>query len=456
MSKNLRILVVGGVAAGPAAAARAARVNPDATVVLYEKSQYISYGTCDLPYFISGEITDADALIMYSPSQFQQEKNVQVHTHQLVEKIRPVQRKIQARDLSTNTLYEDQYDRLILATGSTAIQPFPELNACPNLFTLKTLGDAKRLKNYLTAYQPRHAVILGAGFIGLEMTEALRRIGLQVTLLHRDEWPAPGFEPEIRQLLAKKMSDMGVTCLGNSEVTGFLTDAGRIGVVQTLTASHKADLVLLAWGFAPNTALAKTAGIRLGTSGGIIVDEHLRTSCDGIYACGDCVELKHRLTNRPVWLPLASIAAKTARVAADNAAGRRAVYKGTVGTLGFRFFDLEVARTGLDSAAAGQAGFTPISRTIDSRSHVPLLPGAEKITVTLLADRHSGQLLGGNIIGKAGAALRINPIAIALQQKMTVADFAQADLIYTPPFAPLWDPLLRCANALLKATNTKI
>lgn len=457
MTPPLKIIIVGGVAAGPAAAARARRTNSKAHVILIEQGAHISYGTCDLPYFISGVIREERALIAYTPAQLQQDKGVDVRTRQRVEKIRPAQKKLLIRDLTTNALTEESYSRLILATGSTARQPFPELNDCPNFFTLKTLPDAQNIRAYLHTHQPRRVTILGAGFIALELVETFRHLGLAVTVIHQEELPAPGFEDVTRHIVLDKLAEQQVRYVGDADVTGFERDAhsGRIQAIRTCRGDVETELVVMAWGFVPRVELAQQAGIRLGRHGGMTVDQHMRTSVDGIYACGDCVELKHHLTDRPAYVPLATYAAKTARVAADNAVGTRAVFKGMVGTIGFRFFDLELARTGLTAATAQAHGFQPVAKTITEWSHAHVLPGAEKMAVTLLADRRSGQLLGGEIVGKQGAALRINPLAVALQAKMSVADVARTDFLYTPPFAPLWDPVLRCAMQLEKAVGTR-
>ncbi len=451
-----KIIIIGGVSAGPAAAARAARMNPEAAIVLYEKDRYVSYRPCNMPYFISGVIRNYEELIVFTPDRLQREKRVQVKIGRQVENIRPVQRRILVRDLASNSIYEDPYDRLILATGSKARQPFSQMTGCPNFFTLKTLSDALRLKDYIRSHRPQKAVILGASLVALEMVEALLQAGLQIVVLHRSDLPAPNFEETGRRLILEKMKEKNIAYHGNIRVSGFSRDSatGLVSSVETEQGLFSADVVLLAWGFEPNVDLAKTAGIRLGSTGGIIVDEQMRTSHDSIYACGDCIELKQQLTGRPVYLPLATHAIKTGRIAADNAAGMRAVYKGTVGTIGFQFFDLEAARTGLSTESASDAGFRPVSQTIRERSRSELMPAAEKMSVTLIADSRSGRLLGANIIGKAGAGLRIDLIAIALQQKMTVHDLGQADFLYSPRLAPLWDPVIVCANVLQKQLET--
>lgn len=448
MKNSPKIIVIGGVAAGPAAAARAARMNPKAQVVLFEQGRHISYGTCDLPFFIQGIIPQADDLVMFTPDQFQREKRVNVFCEQQVDAIYPIQKKIRIRDLSCGASVEDSYDRLILATGSKVRFPAIFPTNAPNLFTLKTLSDARRIKDFITANRPRTALVLGGGYIALEMAEVFVKLGISVTILHQPEKPMPGFERDTQEKILLKLADNHIQYLGQVDILGLAQDwfSKRITMLNTNQGQFYADLVLVAWGFEPNVELARQTGIWLGQTGAIAVDEKMRTSIDHIFACGDCIELKHRVTGRPIYAPAAVHAAKTARVAADNAVGQLAVYKGTVNTLGLTFFDGELARTGLDSAAALSHGFQPISATVTGSNQTPILPGADNLQVTLVADRLTQQLLGANIIGGTGSGLRINPLAVMIQQKMTIPDVLQSDLLYTPALAPLWDPILIAAS----------
>ena len=452
MIKKPRIVIIGGVAAGPAAAARAARINPDAEIILYEKGSTISYATCDLTYFISQIIADEKKLVAYSPDQFSQKKGVIVRTRHRVEKIRPVQKKIYVRDLTTDVVFEDHYDRLILATGSTCFQGAFDKVIAPNFFTLKTIENAVAIRKFIESNRPGNALVLGCGFIGLEMAEAFSVLNIPTTILHQEDYPLPGFECDHRKMIQQVLEQRGIRYFGNVKINGFSQHrkTHQITGINTDVGDFSPDLVLLAWGFRPNVDLAREAGIRLGSDGAISVDEQMRTSIDSIYAAGDCVELKHKVTGRPVYLPLASHAARTGKVAGDNAAGGHSVFKGTTGTVGLKFFDLEITRTGINTVTAKEMGFQPIKETIQSFTQAPLLPGAENIWVSIIADKTSQRLLGANIIGGKGSGLRINPIALALQEKVTIAEFQQTDFVYTPPISPLWDPVLACVNVLAR------
>jgi NADPH-dependent 2,4-dienoyl-CoA reductase/sulfur reductase-like enzyme len=445
------ILVVGGLAAGPSAAAKAKRVNPRALVTLFESGESVSYGICETPYAIGGVIADESKLVIYSPERLREEKGIEVKTLHRVEEINPAAHEITVRDLRRRERFEVGYDKLILATGST-----PRTLGLPgeharNVFHLSSRPDTLAILSCLGTESPRNAVIIGGGFIGMEMAEAFRTRGLEVTIIHRHRLPMGGLEQEVRERILEELQKNNVRFVTNASVEGFSVDAtNRVSHVLTNRGTFEADIVLLAIGVEPNTELARTAKIRVGPAGGIVTDERQQTSADDIYAAGDCCEVKNIVTGKPTYLPLATVASRAAWVAGENAAGGRAHYKGAIRAAALKVFGLEVAQVGLGSAEASSAGFVVATTSITSPSRVGLMPGGGKIMVKLVIDKTHNRLLGANLCGPEGTALRANTLGVAIQHRLSIDEIAQLDLIYAPPIAPLWDPILVAANKARK------
>lgn len=449
--KNPRIVVVGGLAAGPSAAAKAVRINPRAEVTIFEQTETISYGICEAPYAISGEIADENRLVIYSPERFQSEKGVRVHTLHRVEKVLPVKHKIIVRNLSSGDLTEVGYDKLILATGASPRQLNVDGEDGRNVFHLSSREDTLRIMQYLEDEQPGKAVIVGGGYIGMEMSEALRRRGIDVTLLHRRRLPMSGLEDETRECVVDELTKNGVHFITNARAESMIQDnAGKVRHVLTNKGSFEADVVILSLGVSPNVWLAKDARIRLGPTGAISVDQRQQTSIDGIYAAGDCSEVKNIVNGKPMYIPLATYASRQAWVAGENAAGGKATFKGAIRAIAVRVFGLEVAQVGISSDEARESGFEVVTQTVTASSKVALMPGSAKTTIKLIMDKRSQRLLGANVFGGDGSVLRANILGVAIQHRLTIDDIAQLDLIYSPPFAPLWDPILVAANVAKK------
>ncbi len=445
-----RILVIGGLAAGPSAASKAKRVNPGAEVVLFEQGNDVSYGICEIPYFIAGQV-DGSKLVLNTPEQLRQRKQIEVRTHHRVERIIPTKRRIVVRDFKGARSYEETYDKLIIATGSTPRRLGLEGEESRNVFTVSSLEDGNRIYHYLEVEKPTHAVIVGGGYIGMEMCESLRARGVGVTLLHNQSLPMKGLERTAREDVRSELERKGVEFVAHARVRGFVLDkAQRVTHVATDQGTYDAGIVIVAIGVQPNAQLAVEAGITIGTYGGILTDQRQQTNLDNVFAAGDCCETRNVVDNRFMYIPLATIASKQGWVAGENAAGGNANFKGAIRAVGVRIFALEVARVGLSVTEAEASGFRPVSETITAPSRVGMMPGSKNLNVTLIADKSSRRLLGANVWGEDGAVLRANVCATLIQHKVAIDDMQQQDLVYSPPFSPLWDPVLVAANAIRK------
>jgi NADPH-dependent 2,4-dienoyl-CoA reductase/sulfur reductase-like enzyme len=454
-----RIIVIGGLAAGPSAASKAKRVNPDADVTLFEQDEYISYGICEIPYYIQGLIGDENKLIAYTPERLRQEKGVVVKIRHRVEKILPASRKVVVRDLETDVISEYPYDKAIIATGSRSRRlNLPHENAS-NVFAVKTYEDGLKIRKYLEDKHPQKAVLIGGGYIGMEMAEALASRGIETTLLHRSELPMAGLELETRQAVADQLIQNGVRFVPSVRTESLVSEQSRLSEARRVTriltnkGTYDCDLVILSIGVEPNCELAKEAGIPLGVTGAIRVDEKQQTRADNIYAAGDCCEVKNLVNNRLMYIPLATIASKAAWVAGENAAGGRAIFKGAIAV---KVFDLEVAQIGLSVLEAQESGFDATTEFIRSHSRVAYMPDSKDVNVKLILDKRSKRVLGVNLFGGEGIALRANTLAVAIQHKLTVDEVSQLDLVYAPTYSPLWDPILVAANVSKRIWKDKV
>jgi len=446
--------VIGGLAAGPSAASKAARTNPDAEVVLFEQGDAVSYGICEIPYHISGEVKEED-LSPFTPEKLRATRRIDARVLHRVEEIQPHRRTLRVRNLAGGSTSEEKFDRLIIATGSRPRRLSLEGEESRNVFRLKALDEGIALRKFVAEERPRTAVIIGGGYIGMEMADALRTLGIDVTILHNSALPMRVLERETRERVREELEKNGVRFVGMAQTTGFVRGGGsKITHVLTGDGSYEAGIVVVAIGVEPNTDLARGAGIRTGASGGIHTDQRQQTSVDNIYAAGDCCEVKNLVTGRQVYIPLATIASKAGWTAGENAAGGSAVFRGAIRAIAVRVFGLEVAQVGAGEEDAREAGFDPVCETITGWSRVAVMPGSERVVVRLIADRKTRRLLGANVWGREGAVLRANTLAAAIQQKVTIGEMQQWDLAYSPPFTPLWDPLIVAANAMHKKLGT--
>ncbi|MGH3753235.1 MAG: FAD-dependent oxidoreductase [Pseudonocardiaceae bacterium] len=440
-----RVVVVGADATGMSAASQALRrAGRDALeVVAFERGHHVSYSACGIPYWVAGDVAGADALIARSAAEHRA-NGIDLRVRTEVTGIDLDARTVTAAELDGAASYQVGFDDLVLATGAVPVRPdLPGVGA-PGVYGVQTLDDGAAV---LTA-RPRRAVVVGGGYIGIEMAEAMIRRGLAVTLVDRAAEPMTTLDPDMGALVREAMQGMGITVLTATPVTGFETGpGGRVSGVGTEGATLPADIVVLGLGVRPATELAGAAGLPLGEHGGVLTDLRMRVpGHDGVWAGGDCVEVLHRVSQRRVHVALGTHANKHGRVIGTNLGGGYATFPGVVGTAVSKVCDLEVGRTGLLEAEAWAAGFQPVSVTVRSTTRAGYFPGTVPITVKMIAERGTGRLLGAQLVGREGSAKRIDVCAVALWNEMTVEEMTGLDLGYAPPFSPVWDPVLVAAR----------
>ena len=447
-----RFVIVGADAAGMSAASEARRVDPDLEIVAYDRGGFASYSQCGLPYLIGGVVQDRQHLIARTVEAFVA-RDIAVRLGHEVIAVDPVRGVVRVRHGDGET--EHAYDKLLLATGASPLRPSVPGLDLSGVFHIDVMEDAIAMQTYLREHQPTRAVIVGGGYIGLEMAENLRQLGLAVTLVQRGPQLFPSVDVDIATPIDAELARHGVdVALCESVLQACEGRHGRVAAVQTDHGAVPADLVLLATGVRPNTALAEAAGIALGTTGAIAVDDHLRTNVPDIFAAGDCAEHWHRLLRQPAWVPLGTTANKQGRIAGRNAAGGNEAFAGIVSTAITRMFDLEVGRTGLTEREATLAGLPTVASVIESTNHAGYLPDARALTIKLVAERSTGRLLGGQAVGYGGVAKRIDVLATAVYAGLTVEELTRLDLAYAPPFNSVWDPVQVAATKLLRQGAT--
>jgi CoA-dependent NAD(P)H sulfur oxidoreductase len=443
----MRFVIIGGDAAGMSAASKAKRNFGDIDVVVLEKTQDVSYSACGMPYNIADPTRNMNDLVVRTAKAFREKQRIDLRLgHTALEINRDQKKVIGAAD---GKEFEVGYDKLLIATGAgPAPLPVPGADL-PGVLMLKNLEDGRQIKRYLSENPIKRALIVGAGYIGLEMTEAFHDLDIEVIVADVREELLPWAPPEMRLLVHEELKAKGVQIALGCEITEIQRLDGRLRVV-TQKDPIDVDLVLVGVGVKPNSEIAGAAGLELGPQGSIAVDKALHTSDPDIFSGGDCADAFHIITGRRVWIPLALRANRSGWAVADNLEQDKVFLAGVAGSSVFKVLDLEVARTGLNPREAEEAGFDAVDAVIKSRSRAHGHPGNTDIYVQLVAEKRTGRLLGGSIVGKEGAAHRIDAIAVALMAKMTASEFFQCDMAYAPPFSPVWDPMLTAANQLLK------
>lgn len=439
-----RLVVVGGDAAGMSAASQARRRRPPGQleIVVFEQGQHVSYSACGIPYLIGGDVPDAGQLIARSVSTFRDDLAIEVHLHHRVESLDLDGRAVVVRDLVTGEERRVSFDQLMVATGAVPKRPpVPGIDAA-GVFGVQTLDDGLAVRRTLEGTSPRRAVVVGGGYIGLEMAEAFVRRGLEVTVVDAAPALMSTLDPDMGGLVAEAMAEVGISVHCGERLTGIETSSGRVAAVNTEQDTYAADIVVLGLGVRPNVQLAEEAGVRIGPSGAIRVDRRMRTSVPGVWAAGDCAEKFHRVSRAPVAIALGTHANKEGRVAGMNLGGEYATFPGVLGTAVSKICSLEVARTGLKESEASEAGYDALGVVVESTTRASYYPGAAMIKTKLVVERRSGRLLGAQIVGREGAAKRIDVLAAALWGEMSVDEILNLDLSYAPPFSPLWDPVL--------------
>ena len=437
----MKVVIVGGVAGGASAAARLRRLDEQAEIVIFERSGYISYANCGLPYYIGGIISDADDLTLQSPKSFNSRFNVSVNVLHEVIGIDAANKCVSVRNLSTGEEFTESYDKLILSPG--AKPTMPQLPGLDNerIFTLRTVEDTMGIHAFIEQFNPKSAVIAGGGYIGIEMAENLRHLGLDVTIVQRPKQLLNTLDQDMASFVHAKMRAEGITLKLGSSVTGFESNGSGLNVLLKDEAPISTDMVLMAVGVSPDTTLAKLAGLELGIKGSIVVNEHMETSLKDIYAVGDAVEVKHYITGDKALISLAGPANKQGRIAADNICGIPSVYRGTQGSSVIKLFDLTVATTGINEVAAQKAGLSYEKLVLSPASHAGYYPGGKIMTIKLLYEKEGLRILGAQIVGGDGVDKRIDVIATAIRAGLKVTELQELELAYAPPYSSAKDPV---------------
>jgi NADPH-dependent 2,4-dienoyl-CoA reductase/sulfur reductase-like enzyme len=449
-----RVVVVGADAAGMSAASQAKRVDDSLEIVALERGTHTSYSACGIPYWVGGVVPDADALVARTPKQHRA-NGIDLRLRSEAMALDLDRREVEVRDHAGASTYRLGFDHLVLATGARPRQPdVPGVDA-QGIHGVQTLDDGERLLESLER-EPRRAVVVGGGYIGIEMAEAMFLRGLDVTVLTRSAEPMATLDPDMGSQVHRAMEAIGIDVRTRVRLDGFETDEdGRVTAVVTDAGSFQADLVVLGTGVAPETTLAREAGLLLGRWGGLVTDLQMRVfDADGVWAAGDCVESIDLVSGNRVHVALGTHANKQGRVLGTNLGGGYATFPGVVGTAVSKVCELEIARTGLREADCDAVGYRWLAVTVDSTTRAGYYPDAAPITVKLVVEQRTGRLLGGQIVGREGAAKRVDILAVALWNRMTVEEIAMLDLGYAPPFSPVWDPVLIAARKAADAVRT--
>jgi NADPH-dependent 2,4-dienoyl-CoA reductase/sulfur reductase-like enzyme len=446
-----RLIVVGGDAAGMSAASQAKRQRPNLEVIAFERGWHTSYSACGMPYLVGGVIEDPTSLIVRTPEQFARQ-GITARVREEVVALDLAARRVTVRRLEDGNEYQEGFDQLVLATGARPLAPELPGREAAGIYGLSILMDGIRLREAVDREQPRHAVVVGGGYIGLEMVENLLRRGIAVTLVEAADQVMSTLDPDMAALVADELRREGVALYLGEPVQAFATRDGHVTGVVTSQRTLPADLVVLGLGVRPNVELAHQAGIALGVTGAIAVTDRLQTSAEGVWAAGDCVESRHLVSNQPVFIALGTVANKQGRICGINIGGGYARFPGVVGTAITRVGALEIARTGLQERECRALGIDYVVGTVRGTVRAGYYPDPGWLVIKVLAERGSGRLLGAQIVGTEQAAKRIDVFAVALHAGMTTDEFQYLDLSYAPPFGPTWDtPLIAARKAVEQA-----
>jgi NADPH-dependent 2,4-dienoyl-CoA reductase/sulfur reductase-like enzyme len=449
----VKVVVIGGDAAGMSAASQARkRMGADRLeIVVFERGHFTSYSACGIPYWIGGSVADRDALVARTPAAFRA-AGIDVRLRHEVVEIDLDRRAVIARDVAGQGVVREGFDHLVYATGAVPVTPEWARIDGGGVFGVQTLDHGTAIHAWLDRDpKPRKAVVIGGGYIGVEMAEAMVRRGLDVTLLEKSAQPMSTVDPDMGERVAEAIQSLGIEIRTNAHAQGLETAGGRVRAVVTPDGALPADIVVLGLGVRPNTALAAASGIPVGVTGGIPTDLRMRViGAPGVWAAGDCVQTVHLISGQPVHAPLGTHANKQGRVAGINIGGGYATFPGVIGTAITKVCDLEVARTGLTEQEATASGYQYVTASVKSTSRAGYYPGSARMTIKLIAEKRTGLLLGAQIVGREQAAKRIDSLAVAIWNRMTVEEMTALDLGYAPPFAPVWDPVLIAAR---KATD---
>ena len=437
----MKVVIIGGVAGGATAAARLRRLDEQAEIVVFERSGYVSYANCGLPYYIGGVIEDRSALTLQTPESFFARFRIDIRVRHEVTAIHPEKKTVLVKRLETGEVFEERYDKLILSPGAKPTQPRLPGTGLDKVFTLRTVEDTFRIKDYILQHRPKSAVLAGGGFIGLELAENLRELGLDVTIVQRPKQLMNPFDPDMAAFIHSEVRRNGIKLALGRTVEGFVQRDGGIDVLLKDEAPLRADMVVLAIGVTPDTALAKEAGLELGIKGSIVVNDRMETSIPDIYAVGDAVQVKHYVTGADVVISLAGPANKQGRIAADNICGGDSRYPGSQGSSVIKVFNLTAASTGINETNAKKAGLEADAVVLSPMSHAGYYPGGKLMTMKVVFEKGTCRLLGAQIVGYEGVDKRIDVLATAIHAGLTAAQLKDLDLAYAPPYSSAKDPV---------------
>ena len=437
----MKVVIVGGVAGGATAAARIRRLDEQAEIVVFERSGFISYANCGLPYYIGGMIEDPEDLTLQTPESFFSRFRVHMKVHHEVTAIHPDQKSLTVKNLETGAVFEESYDKLLLSPGAKPVIPdLPGIDSS-KLFTLRTVEDTYRIKAFVDRNKPKAAVIVGGGFIGLEMAENLRHLGMEVTIVQRPKQLMNPFDSDMASFIHSEVRKHGVKLMLGHTVEGFLEKDSGVNVLLKDCAPLHADMVVLAIGVTPESTLAKEAGLALGIKGSILVNDRMETSAPDIYAVGDAVQVKHFVTEQDTLIALAGPANKQGRIAADNICGGDSHYLGSQGSSVIKVFDMTAASTGINETNAKKAGISVDTVILSPMSHAGYYPGGKVMTMKVVFEKETYRLLGAQIVGYDGVDKRIDVLATAIHAGMNATELKNLDLAYAPPYSSAKDPV---------------
>lgn len=437
----MKVVIVGGVAGGATAAARIRRLDEQAEITVFERSGYVSYANCGLPYYIGGVIEDPEELTLQTPESFRQRFRISVQVRHEVTAIHPERKTVTVKALETGRVFEEHYDKLLLSPGAVPVQPDLSHVGSDRLFTLRTVEDTLRIRRFIDSAHPKSAVLAGGGFISLELAENLTELGIAVTIVQRPRQLMNPFDPDMAAFLQAKLRQKGVRLLLGSSVEGFRSHNGALRVLLQDGPALEADMAVLAIGVVPETHLAREAGLELGIKGSIVVNDRMETSVPDIYAVGDAVQVSHSVTGSHALISLAGPANRQGRIAADNICGGDSHYRGSQGSSVIKVFDMTAAVTGINEQAAGRAGIRFDKVYLSPASHAGYYPGGTTMTMKVLFEQGSGRLLGAQIAGYDGVDKRIDVLAAAIHAGMTAQELKDLDLAYAPPYSSAKDPV---------------